>query len=80
MKYLSKEFESLSIEFITSYTNFITTVWENSNVAENIVDKLLERGIIVRKLSSFGWENCIRITIGTSKENAILIKVLKSII
>ena len=80
MKYLSKEFESLSIEFITSYTNFITTVWENSTVAENIVDKLLERGIIVRKLSSFGWENCIRITIGTSKENAILIKVLKSII
>ena len=80
MKYLSKEFESLNIEFITSYTNFITTVWENSAVAENIVDKLLERGIIVRKLSSFGWENCIRITIGTSKENAILIKVLKSII
>ena len=80
MKYLSKEFESLNIEFITSYTNFITTVWENSTVAENIVDKLLERGIIVRKLSSFGWENCIRITIGTSKESAILIKVLKSII
>ena len=80
MKYLSKEFESLNVEFITSYTNFITTVWENSIVAENIVDKLLERGIIVRKLSSFGWENCIRITIGTSKENTILIKVLKSII
>ena len=80
MKYLSKEFESLNIEFITSYTNFITTVWGNSTVAENIVDKLLERGIIVRKLSSFGWENCIRITIGTPKENAILIKVLKSII
>ena len=80
MKYLSKEFESLNIEFITSYANFITTVWENSTVAENIVDKLLDRGIIVRKLSSFGWENCIRITIGTSKENAILIKVLKSIV
>ena len=25
--------------------------------------------IIVRVLSSFGWENCIRITIGTKKEN-----------
>jgi histidinol-phosphate aminotransferase len=79
MKLLSKEFKNMDINFIPSYTNFITTIWESAEKAESIVDELLKKGIIVRKLSSFGWQNCIRITIGTEKENSSLIKALSSI-
>ena len=79
MKLLSKEFKKMDINFIPSYTNFITTIWESAEKAESIVDELLKKGIIVRKLSSFGWQNCIRITIGTKKENSSLIKALSSI-
>ena len=78
--YLLSEFKSLNIKFIISYTNFITTIWDDSDVAEVIVTKLLNKGIIVRKLSSFGWQNCIRISIGTSEENLTLINALESII
>ena len=78
--YLINGFKSLNIKFIISYTNFITTIWDNSEEAEIIVAKLLHKGIIVRKLSPFGWQNCIRISIGTSEENLTLIKVLKSIV
>lgn len=79
-EHLLNEFKSLNIKFIVSYTNFITTIWNNSGDADVIVNKLLNKGIIVRKLSSFGWQNCIRISIGTSKENVILLNALKSII
>lgn len=79
-EYLLNEFKSLDIKFIVSYTNFITTIWNNSNDADVIVTKLLNKGIIVRKLSSFGWQNCIRISIGTPEENITLLNALKAII
>jgi len=79
-EHLLNEFKSLNIKFIVSYTNFITTIWDNSEDADVIVNKLLNKGIIVRKLSSFGWQNCIRISIGTSEENVTLLNALKSII
>ena len=79
-EHLLNEFKSLNIKFIVSYTNFITTIWDNSDDADVIVNKLLNKGIIVRKLSSFGWQNCIRISIGTSEENTTLLNALKSII
>ena len=79
-EHLLNEFKSLNIKSIVSYTNFITTIWDNSDDADVIVNKLLNKGIIVRKLSSFGWQNCIRISIGTSEENTTLLNALKSII
>ena len=79
-EYLLNEFKSLDIKFIVSYTNFITTIWNNSNDADVIVTKLLNKGIIVRKLSAFGWQNCIRISIGTPEENLTLLNALKAII
>ena len=78
MEFLKEEFDLLKIKYIPSFTNFITTIWSNAESAELISKKLLEERIIVRRLSSFGWENCIRITIGTKKENIVLVKALKS--
>ena len=53
---------------------------KNTQVKKDGKTKLLNKGIIVRKLSSFGWQNCIRISIGTSEENVTLLNALKSII
>tara|TARA_Y100001970_G_C14223981_1_gene854429 strand:+ start:1092 stop:2177 length:1086 start_codon:yes stop_codon:yes gene_type:complete len=78
MNYLTTTFDSLGIDYIPSYTNFITTLWQDNDKADLISKILLEKGVIVRKLSSFGWQNCIRITIGTEKENNIFVNALKS--
>ena len=78
MDYLTTTFDSLGIDYIPSYTNFITTLWRDSDKADLISNKLLEKGVIVRRLSSFGWQNSIRISIGTEKENDILASALKS--
>ncbi len=58
-----------------SEANFILA--ETSN-ADELYDFLLKKGIIVRNRSKqFNCENCLRFTIGTSKENQKLITALK---
>ena len=78
MIYLKTAFDALGIDYIPSYTNFITTLWQSNDKADLISKNLLEKGVIVRRLSSFGWQNSIRISIGTKKENNIFVSALKS--
>ena len=77
MEILTSAFDSLGINYIPSNTNFITTIWKDNVEANHISNKLLEKGVIVRQLSAFGWHNSIRISIGTDKENDIFINALK---
>ncbi len=57
-----------NIEFIDSYTNFITFVLPNERNSSQISQDLLKKGMIIRDLSSYGI-NAIRVTIGTPKQN-----------
>ena len=80
MRFFKEELDILGIKHIPSATNFITTVWESENQAIKLSKSLLAKGIIVRHLSSFGWPNCIRISIGIEKENNRFINSLKKIL
>ena len=64
------------IEFIPSYTNFITFVFDNSKNSTKICDNLLRKGIILRNLQSYGL-NAIRITIGTKEQHIKVLEALK---
>ena len=79
-EFLESNLSKLNIITIPSVTNFITTVWESQKKANYITDALLQKGIIVRNLSPFGWSNCIRISIGTEEQNNRLISELESIV
>ena len=79
-KFLESNLSKLNIITIPSVTNFITTVWKSQKKANYITDALLQKGIIVRNLSPFGWANCIRISIGTEEQNNRLISELESIV
>jgi histidinol-phosphate aminotransferase len=60
--------EENGFEYIESYTNFITYMFDESMDSTKIADKLLKRGVIIRNLASYEL-NAIRITIGTEKQN-----------
>ena len=60
-------------EYIESYTNFITYLFDNRNDSTAIADTLLKRGVIIRNLASYGM-NAIRITIGTEKQNDVFFR------
>ncbi|HHE04482.1 MAG TPA: aminotransferase class I/II-fold pyridoxal phosphate-dependent enzyme, partial [candidate division WOR-3 bacterium] len=73
-----RELGRLGIKYFPSYTNFITLDF-GINV-EPINDALLKRGIIVRPLRSYGFDNYLRITIGTKKQNKKVIEALEGIV
>ena len=80
MQFIKKELDSIGIERVPSAANFITTIWRSEEQATKITQELLEKGVIVRLLASFGWPDCIRISIGLEKENQKFIACLKEIL
>ena len=79
-KYLGKLFDKLGIKHIPSHANFITIVCESEKYALDVTQRLCEKGIIVRSLSSFNLPHCIRITIGLPEENEYLAEVLPKVV
>ncbi|MEA1916570.1 MAG: histidinol-phosphate transaminase [Campylobacterota bacterium] len=70
--------KEMNLEFIESYTNFITLLL-NSHNSSKIAQTLLSMGIIIRDLSSYNL-NAIRITIGKSEQNSRLFNALRGIL
>lgn len=72
-----KRYEAFADEqgfnYIESYTNFITYLFDESMDSTKIADALLKRGVIIRNLASYEM-NALRITIGTAKQNDIFFK------
>ncbi len=69
----AKEYD---LEYIESYTNFITYLFDQNRDSSTISDYLLKRGVIVRDLASYDL-NAIRITVGTEEQNDRLFELLK---
>jgi len=60
--------EAAGIDYIESYTNFITLCLNEGQNSTLLADALLKKGMIVRNLSGYGL-NAIRVTVGTPAEN-----------
>ncbi len=76
-EFLYNQLDSLKMEYIPSATNFILI--KIGKDAPNIYKKLLNNGVIVRNMSSWGLTDCLRVTVGTMKENMRFINTLKRI-
>lgn len=77
-KYLYGEIEKMGLEYIPTQTNFIFV--KLGAGAGRIAKKLLNKGVIVRDMASFGLQDCIRVTIGNSRENKKFIASLKKVL
>ena len=65
--------------YIDSYTNFITYLFDDKIDSTKIADELLQQGVIIRNLASYGM-NAVRITIGTKEQNDRLFSVLRKVL
>ncbi len=65
--------------YIPSYTNFITIKFDNKFLSSEVAQALLQKGIIIRDLSSYGL-NAIRITIGTRNQNTKVFTLLDEVL
>ena len=77
MLYLKKELNKLDIKYLDSYTNFLT-IYLGKN-ANDVFEKLLENGVILRPLDNYNLKSYLRVTIGTRQENKSFIKSLKKV-
>lgn len=58
------------LDFIDSFTNFITYLFPKEVSSKEFSNRLLKKGIIVRDLTNYNM-NAIRVTIGTKEQNSI---------
>ena len=75
--YLYDALRTSGIAYVPSVTNFILIDCGKDGVG--VFREMLKFGVIVRDMKQYGLRNFIRVTIGTKKENARFIKVLKKI-
>jgi histidinol-phosphate aminotransferase len=75
-KYLYAEFEKLGLEHKKTEANFIFVNLKRS--ADEFFMALMKKQVIVRPLTSFGFPEAIRVSIGTPEQNAAFVAALNS--
>ena len=79
-KRIKKEFEKYNISTNDIGPNFFLLNFIKCKLSAEKVEKKLENyGIILREMKSYGIKNCLRLTIGSKKENIFLLNKMKSI-
>ncbi len=79
-KFFYELFNRLGIQYIESCANFVTIVFESEQKVNQLYEKLLHKGIIVRPLKAFGLANCIRVSTGLEEENVYFAEMLEKVL
>jgi histidinol-phosphate aminotransferase len=74
LNYLAAEFTRLGIEYVPSHANF---VFLRVGKGEDVFNRLLAQGIIVRPMAGYQFPEYLRVTIGTMDENRKFIDGLR---
>ncbi|MBV9304105.1 MAG: histidinol-phosphate transaminase [Acidobacteriaceae bacterium] len=77
LAFMTRAFEALGFTVVPSAANFIMVVLDTEELAQQLFETLLRRGVIVRPLKASGLANCLRVSIGTQDENEMCIQALK---
>lgn len=75
--YLTAELEKLGFLVYPSQSNFLFV--DLKRKSDDIFDGLLEKGFIIRPCNSWGYDQHVRISIGTQEQNEGLMKALQAV-
>ena len=75
---LEQGLDALGIWYAQSDTNFL--LLRLGDRAEEIYERLLRTGIITRRMSQFGLEDALRVTVGLPEENERFLKALRRLL
>jgi histidinol-phosphate aminotransferase len=76
-KYLYKEFDRLDLSYLKTQANFILV--ELGPRAAQIVESLMQKGVIIRPCVAYDLPAFARISIGSAEQNERLIKTLEEV-
>lgn len=77
LDYLYSELTKLGFSFFKTQANFFLIDVKGSS--DVVFEKLLHEGVIVRSMSSYGYPEFIRLTVGLPSENERFIKALEKV-
>ena len=76
---MAKALQEFGCKVYPSHSNFI--MFEPAVLsAKEVCQKLLERGIIVRALASYGLSHLVRVSIGTAEENTMFLSAMRELL
>ncbi len=76
--YIKIELDKIGLKYLPTHSNFIMiNVGKDST---EIFNDLLQLGVIVKSMKSYGFDNWIRVNAGKQNENKIFIKALQKVI
>src|SRR5580698_7246234 len=69
LRFLTTALGEMGLTVVPSEANFVMVVLPGAEQAARLTQDLLQQGIIIRPLASFGLPNCVRISTGTAEDN-----------
>ncbi|MBU8849655.1 MAG: histidinol-phosphate transaminase [Desulfobacterales bacterium] len=78
LDFLSAELTDLGINCLPTQSNFLMLDIETD--ATKVFQKMLEQGVIVRSMKSYGFDTFLRVNTGTQEENIFFIRALKKVL
>ena len=79
LKFLTDGLRKIGVTVVPSEANFVMVVLADAAQAHQLTTDLLEQGIIIRPLASFGLPNCVRISTGTDQDNQLCVEAIKKL-
>ncbi len=76
--FLYKELDQLGMKYWKSEGNF--TMMKPEMEDKIFEEKMIEKGIMVRRVGNFGASGCVRVTVGNQEANEAFIQALESIL
>ncbi len=79
MRFVVPRLNELGFTVVPSDANFVMCPLESEEAVNVVFTELLKLGVIIRPLKAFRLPHCIRITIGTPRENERLVRSLEKV-
>jgi len=76
--YLARELEKMGLEVLPTQANFLMANVKTDS--KNVFRKLLEKGVIVKSMKSYGFDRYIRVNAGLESENRTFVQALQEVL
>lgn len=80
LEFIYAALDKLELPYVRSQANFLMVEIGEGQTADEVFEKLLMQGIIVRSMSAYGYPQHIRVNIGKHKENVRFLEALENVI
>jgi histidinol-phosphate aminotransferase len=79
LRFLTTSLSEMGLTVVPSEANFLMLVLPSPEHAARLTNDLLQQGIVIRPLASFGLPNCVRISTGPTEDNQRCVQAIQKL-